>query len=158
MAANRVASGAASDCKIPIIVAHESFCIPPTLASWWYSMIFVETYRFLKPLQVLVSMFLGLLLPTPHSHNSSQHIGRRKGLLGSVCSHYVLCSERKVWTSIVGVSISVAHDRPWWQRRMQRGVGSCVSMRLPGVTRVKLSARAGLQHQVIKERKKRSRV
>lgn len=132
IAANKVASGAASDCKIPIIVAHESFCISPTLVSWWYSMSFVATYRFLEPLQVLVSMLLGLLLPTPHSHNSSQHIGRRKGLLGSVCSHYVLCGERKVRTSIIGISVSVAHDRPWWQRRMQRGVGSCVSTEATG--------------------------
>lgn len=58
-----------------------------------------------------MGVLLGLLLPAPHGHDGSQHIGWREGLLGSVRGHYVLCgSERDVKVVTERVCVACARS------------------------------------------------
>lgn len=122
MAAKSVASGAPSDCNMPIIVPHESFykSTPSVLAISSVNMLEgCVTNRFLEPLQILMSMLLRLWLSTSHCHDSRHDIWRGEALLGAVRGHDELKTRPGMWSGVVEWTIhELQRDRSRKLRRI----------------------------------------
>lgn len=73
MAAKRVASGSALDWRMPMMVAHESFC-RESMSMRGRERCLAGTNRFLEPLQVVMGLGLVVLLPCAHRHDGSQDV------------------------------------------------------------------------------------